>query len=400
MATDYLDARRAFAKSDPISPERIAAVFLARTGSAPTAIAALTSTAAEYHAVYKVTLPRLHPSKASLTTDFLLRISRPCVPVIKTENEVACLAWVRKHAPSVPVPEVLFWASDDTSEFGYEYMVVEEIPGVSLDKCWRGMSTEVLDLIAEQVAGHCIDLMAASSAAGFDGAVGGLRFDKRGDIANIALGPFVNEKCWEESVIRAHLPSNESFETVNAVGPFTSYSAYLATEISIPCRLLSVYAPEKYTSLVARASQFVQTVLPTHCKTIDKIPTQFSHRDTHFGNIIVHNGRVTGIIDWEFAGISAATMGNVPLFWACASDEQADAARARCLGIYKRNVAKRLPDMLCCLEEEKGGVAQRARRVGSLLKYVAMCTIDGSESEEKIRGWATAAEADLHALES
>ncbi|KAJ3174000.1 hypothetical protein HDU87_007214 [Geranomyces variabilis] len=399
MATDDLNARRSFAQSNPLSHERIVALFLARTGRTPKAVEPLTSIAAEYHAVYKVLLPlAAKASSSSSTESFYLRVSRPCIPSIKTENEVACIAWVRRHAPSVPVPEVLFWASD-TTELGYEYIVMNEIPGVSLDKCWKDMSVEGLDAIAEQVAGYCVDLMAACSspAAGcFDGSVAGLKFGKGQN--DIIAGPFVNEKCWEEPVIRAHLPAHESFDTVNAVGPFSSYSAYLATEISIPCRLLSSYLPGKYTALAERANRLVQTVLPTHAETIDKVPTQLSHRDMHFGNIMVQDGRVTGFVDWEFAAISASTVGNVPLFWPCAFDEQADAAQARCLGIYKRIVAERLPEMLGWLEEEPKGVAQRVRRVGSLLKYVAMCSIDRSESEEKINGWAAAAETELAAL--
>ncbi|KAJ3146508.1 hypothetical protein HDU89_006190 [Geranomyces variabilis] len=397
MATDDdLSARRSFAQSIPVSHERIVALFLARTGHTPRAIEPLTSIAAEYHAVYKILLPTA--ADTTTTASFYLRVSRPCIPIIKTENEVACIAWVRKHAPSVPVPEVLFWASD-TTELGYEYIVMKEIAGMSLDKCWKDMPAKTLDAIAEQVAGYCIDLMAAwasPSAAAFDGIVAGLKFGKGDD--NIIAGPFVNEKCWEEPGIRAHLPAHESFETVNAVGPFNSYSAYLATEISIPCRLLATYLPEKYTQLVERASRLVQTVLPTHAKTLDQVPMQLSHRDTHFGNIMVQDGRVTGFVDWEFAGVSAATVGNVPLFWPCAFDEESNAAQARCLSIYNRLVAQQLPDMLAWLQEEAGGVAQRVRKVGSLLKYVAMCSIDRSESEEKINGWAVAADAELTAL--
>ncbi|KAK0710040.1 phosphotransferase enzyme family-domain-containing protein [Lasiosphaeria miniovina] len=82
---------------------------------------------------------------------FLMRVTLPVDPRHKTRGEVATLAWVRRNT-HVPVPKVL--AFDDTSDnaIGFEWILMQFMPGVSANRLWRQLTTATKTWIVEQVA--------------------------------------------------------------------------------------------------------------------------------------------------------------------------------------------------------------------------------------------------------
>jgi hypothetical protein len=80
----------------------------------------------------------------------LLRVSLPVDPKHKTLGEVTTLRWIRRttHAP---VPKIIAFDDSQDNEIGFEWILMELMPGVSAYKRWRKMSMAQKTLLVEQV---------------------------------------------------------------------------------------------------------------------------------------------------------------------------------------------------------------------------------------------------------
>lgn len=70
-----------------LSDDQINSLFSHKYGSAPTAITRPKDLSAAYHAVIFCRVSP-DPARQESHPDVVLRVSRPCIPQIKTENEV------------------------------------------------------------------------------------------------------------------------------------------------------------------------------------------------------------------------------------------------------------------------------------------------------------------------
>ena len=91
----------------------------------------------------------------------VFRFTLPVEPFYKTASEVATLSYIREHT-SVPVPHVIAYNSTADDEFGFEWILMERIPGVSLKSVWGEMDTEAKEKQTQAVAryvqqGFCED---------------------------------------------------------------------------------------------------------------------------------------------------------------------------------------------------------------------------------------------------
>ncbi|KAM7205992.1 Phosphotransferase enzyme family domain containing protein [Rhypophila sp. PSN 637] len=87
-----------------------------------------------HHKVYEAT----HPS---WTNPYLLRLAVAVDPCLKTESEMATLAFLSQKT-SIPVPKPIAWNSGVNARIGYEWQLIEKLPGVQLRSVWRTMSPE------------------------------------------------------------------------------------------------------------------------------------------------------------------------------------------------------------------------------------------------------------------
>ena len=72
------------------------------------------------------------------STSYLFRVALPLVPYYRIESEAAMLFYL-KEKTSIPVPRVIAWESSIATDLGFEWILLENIEGVALDKLWRGM---------------------------------------------------------------------------------------------------------------------------------------------------------------------------------------------------------------------------------------------------------------------
>jgi len=97
-----------------------------------------------HHKIYEAT----HPS---WQTAYLLRVAVPIDPCLKLESEMATLAYLRQKA-KLPVSKPISWSSRMDEKLGYEWSLVEKIPGVELRDVWRQVPWEKKVAIVEEMA--------------------------------------------------------------------------------------------------------------------------------------------------------------------------------------------------------------------------------------------------------
>lgn len=146
-------------------------------------------------------------------TEYLVRVSVPVEPYLKTESEVATLASLRTRT-TIPVPRVVAWDSNCDNELGCEWLLMERIKGVTLYNVWRTMSWPAKQTLTAEVAGmikHLRDLEYEC--------IGSLYFES----ALIEKsGKPTMRRCGEESSLSKVKEQYDVFESENSTSWFTS----------------------------------------------------------------------------------------------------------------------------------------------------------------------------------
>jgi hypothetical protein len=83
--------------------------------------------------------------------EFVMRLSLPVDPRHKTLSEVATLEYVRAHT-DVPVPRVVAFDATRDSDIGFEWILMERLPGRPLAESWRTMTLEAKEAVVKRVA--------------------------------------------------------------------------------------------------------------------------------------------------------------------------------------------------------------------------------------------------------
>lgn len=80
-----------------------------------------------------------------------MRVSLPVDPHYKIESEVATINFVRKET-NMPVPRIIAFDSNNQNQLGFEWILMEKMPGATLRKRWRKMSWEAKKDIVKDLA--------------------------------------------------------------------------------------------------------------------------------------------------------------------------------------------------------------------------------------------------------
>jgi hypothetical protein len=83
---------------------------------------------------------------------YLLRVALPVEPCLKTLSEAATIEFVRMYASDL-LPRVLAYEADanspEGSGLGFEWMMMEKLPGDVLKVCWDGIDWEAKVLLVK-----------------------------------------------------------------------------------------------------------------------------------------------------------------------------------------------------------------------------------------------------------
>lgn len=96
-------------------------------------------------------------SSPGLICSYVLRISLPVVPVLKTQNEIATLFFLRAKT-SIPVPRVVSCGSTSKDNSGFEWILLQKPEGVTLKSVWGKMPLEKKRSVVHQFAQHMTTL--------------------------------------------------------------------------------------------------------------------------------------------------------------------------------------------------------------------------------------------------
>ncbi|KAK3053875.1 hypothetical protein LTR09_005155 [Extremus antarcticus] len=92
---------------------------------------------------------------------YIFRVSLPVDPFYKTESEVATLEYAKVHT-LVPVPGVVAFDSSTENALGFEWILMEKVPGIRLQDAWPSMSQESKEALTTEVAGMMMSLQLSS----------------------------------------------------------------------------------------------------------------------------------------------------------------------------------------------------------------------------------------------
>jgi len=163
------------------------------------------------------------------------------------EAEVSAMRYLRSHT-TIPIPRV--WFSFKWN--GVDRIIMDRVPGTTLEAVWYDLSLEEKDGFIQQLADVVRQLRYLKSPFGemICSAAGGAFMDHRIQLFR-PVGPFANEEEFNEATL--------------------------------------TYVPEPRPSREEL------------CHHIHH-PVVFTHNDFAIRNVMVKDGRVTGVIDWEGAG--------------------------------------------------------------------------------------------------
>ncbi|KAI0015756.1 kinase-like domain-containing protein [Xylariomycetidae sp. FL0641] len=240
---------------------------------------------------------------------FVLRVLMPVCPELKTESEVATLAWVRQNT-SLPVPGVRAYDSTRGNPLGYEWILMHAVPGRPLSEVWDQVSFGAKQRIVKQLAAFATAVFMKPFTKGIGSIY--LSDSRTPHVGEAVHMPFF----WGEHTSR-HLYR----------GPFRHASDWIGVRLA-SARDDLLYATQylhsdKYLNMIPRMGNIVSrlddlrdTFFPTECLADDQnqadsdnpadpdktspVPTMVWHDNLSLDNIMVDDsGVLCGVLDWQ-----------------------------------------------------------------------------------------------------
>ncbi|KAJ4327419.1 hypothetical protein N0V84_002191 [Fusarium piperis] len=225
---------------------------------------------------------------------FVFRVSLPVDPQYKTAGEVATLSWLELNT-TIPSPRVHAFQYSSENKIGYEWIMMDLMPGASAYHRWRKMSMMAKTRLVETIARYQAELINSSEFR----AIGTLQnFDLRrgaerppGRIVSLIF-------CWGKN-FHYNIPR----------GPFRSSHDWLKAFISVIIQEKASEINEAEdeedrdcAKSALKVALMLDGLLPKIFPRIQNPPerTILWHDDLSLENIMVNEeGEVTAIIDWE-----------------------------------------------------------------------------------------------------
>ncbi|WEW60294.1 hypothetical protein PRK78_005779 [Emydomyces testavorans] len=181
-----------------------------------------------------------------------------------TVTEAKSMIFVSQNATTIPVPEVFACYSygpidrdvDDYGSLFDTYIFMSFVEGQTLDTVWESYDEATKHRVADQLK-ECLH-----------------------DLRNISGGTYIG------SVDQGPVTDQILANSLNK-GPFDSEEAFNNAIIDT----YQANAPKRH----------IRTFL-TGMLSLSKHRIVFTHGDLRLQNIMVQDGRITGIVDWEFSG--------------------------------------------------------------------------------------------------
>ena len=239
---------------------------------------------------------------------YLIRVSLPVDPTFKTLSEVNTIAWLRSKT-SIPVPTVLAYDCSYKNELGFEWILMEKIPGKALGEIWGSLSmTKKKELVKEIVR-----ISAELFSYRFTG-IGSLysqekypSTDLMGTKQKLCLQHDRKLKYGVGRMILMKFFWDKHYTYNIARGPFDKTIDWLTTSLSIDrldCEQIiqqstdedEIEEAEESLSTIDRVLRASNSIL---MKDVSDATALF-HDDLSTHNILIDDdGELKGVVDWE-----------------------------------------------------------------------------------------------------
>lgn len=235
---------------------------------------------------------------------YMLRVSLPVDPRNKTLGEATTLDLVRRKT-DVPVPAVVAFDPSRSSEIGYEWLLMDRMPGVPSHYRWRKMTMAQKERLTTRVAEFQAQLLRCGHfGEGFRGigtlAAGQARSGTHPHAGGGAPEPGPLVSSFFFSGQRYHYPISR--------GPFSSSHDWLKAQLNVIVREHTAALAEAKTDIdrdyaksalrVARKLlRMLHRIFPSVVHPPER--TVIWHDDFSLRNILVdNNGNITAVIGW------------------------------------------------------------------------------------------------------
>ena len=255
---------------------------------------------------------------------YVFRTTLPVEPFYKTASEVATLSYIREHT-SVPVPRVIAHSSTADNELGFEWILMDRIPGVSLKNLWREMDMKTKERVTRAVARYVKQLQDRCSF----GVTGNLYF--RGSIPDktVRTAPVTDDRFVIGPIVTAFMfAGGRKLRLPRNLGPYSNDAEYMAALADAEAEDIKfLQSPEARThddfdeDLAEEASEIMEALrglrgvlavlFPSHRRSF-----ALTHHDLSLSNILVDptTYKINGIIDWECTGTRSGWEDRYPVF--------------------------------------------------------------------------------------
>ena len=259
---------------------------------------------------------------------YVFRATLPVEPGDKVRNEVATLDYIKQRT-KIPVPTVIAYDSSSENDLGFEWILMEKIPGAPLQDIWRHLSDTSKAAITREIASYILQIRENCDFH----EIGGLYHDSDGEFI---VGPIVTQSMFMNGR-RQLIPRNR--------GPYDHDSDYAQTLVDVQIadvhflKTMPSNDPNFDKDLlkdgpdILHAMEGLLSLIPMIFPRKEKndhesFRTTLLHPDLSLNNIMVdpNTFKVTGIIDWECTNASPQWEDTYPEFLTGPEVEQ-EAAR-------------------------------------------------------------------------
>lgn len=276
--------------------------------------------AGAFNKLYKITI------SDGNSPEYIFRVTSPIEPFYKTASEVATLSYLREHT-SIPVPGVIAHSSTAENELGFEWILMEKMPGGPLGQVWRSIdqearirATKVIAGIVRQLRGIGQNLNAIGNLyfceelKAFNNAVQMQRVDDK-----YVLGPIVTSNMFI---------GGRKLRVRRDLGPYFNdadyISALVASEQEDMQRLRSE-VDRPYPDFDEDLAKDTDEILPAlngleeisaELFSSETCSVRLHHDDLSLNNILFdpETHKISGIVDWECVGIRPHWQDTYPSF--------------------------------------------------------------------------------------
>ncbi|KAJ5765315.1 hypothetical protein N7520_004874 [Penicillium odoratum] len=235
----------------------------------------------------------------------IMRIALPVDPVHRTISEVATLDWIQRTT-TIPVPKVITYESSWGNPIGFEWILMNKIPGKQFGDIFRTLSFATKESIVKELAAYSVDLY-RNQLRGIGnihdvlaipdvGRIVAMRFFWGENVRRVInRGQFASSKDWLASGDQDNDEHKENHDNKDEKRDKNEDDG--AEEAS------------KTLEMIEKLRLILPSVFPDTCEHPE--PSMIFHDDLSVVNFLVNdNGRIAGVLDWDF--VSA-----LPLWKAC-----------------------------------------------------------------------------------